>query len=465
MNVREWGEELLSYCESIVEKCKRRGVDGAEAFGMRERMAGVQLERDSIKFTSVTETFGVALRVKKDGRAGFSYTNRIENLDAVVDRALSLIEHLPRSPIKFAGPGSYMKEDRFYDRRIAALDLSEGFEMAEGAIASAKEVNGKVTVATGGVYWGEDLIAISTTEGLSRYETSTRLGVHLSTTYPYGNGLISPGYDSHVVRFLPVDLEGVGRRAAEYAVAGANPKPLERVPERVIFRQEAIGALFEFLLAPSFYGERILRGDSFYSPAVGVRPGDQIMGASISIYEDPLAEEGVNSSTMDDEGVPSRKITLVEEGTLRGYLHTLSSAAEAGVTSTSSAFRAERMSTTRNYHHPPTTMARRLYFDSRERAEDVHEEAGEAIYVHYILGAHTSNASSGDFSVSSPNVLYVKDGEVKYPVKPLMLAGNMKDLMWKIPLVGRRRKEVPGSLTAVGISTPEVVAEGLRIIT
>lgn len=465
MTMKERGEELVSLCESIVEMCRSRGADGAEVFAMRERMAGIQLERDSMKFTSVTETFGIALRVLKGGRMGFSYTNRTENIEGLIERALSVTRHLPESPINFASPGKYLREDYFHDQRIATLEMREGFEIAEEVISSAKEVSEKVTVASGGLYWGEDLIAISTTEGLSRHEVSTRLGVYLSATYPYGSGLISPGYDTQVVRFLPADVSGVGRRAAEYAVAGANPKPLERVPKKVIFRQEAIGSLFEFLLAPSLYGDKAFKGDSFYSPAGGVNLGDQIMGETISIYEDPLAREGVNSSTMDDEGVPSGRTPLVKAGVLEGYLYTLSSAAEAGAEPTSSAMRAERMSTTRNYHHPPTTIARRLYIDSKDRVNDPLKEAGEAIYVHYILGAHTSNASSGDFSVSSSNLLYVKDGEVKYPVKPLMLAGNMKELMKNICCLGGKRKEVPGSLTAVGLSTPEFVVEGVRIIT
>ncbi|MCD6383512.1 MAG: TldD/PmbA family protein, partial [Thermoplasmata archaeon] len=447
----------------VVKKAREAGAESAEAFAIRNATTGIQIERDSVKFTSSTVSSGVAVRILKEGRIGFSYTNRLDDLEGMIEEAIISSRFFPPKRMSFSSGGHFLPESTFYDDKVFSLEVEDGFEMLKDLITSAKSV-GEVSLASGGLSWGEEVVAISTTEGLSRYDAGTRIGIYAYAVHPYGEGLISPGFEMQVRRKLSVDVSVVGKGAATIALKGANPRKLERAPETVVFRPDAFSNLLEFLVSPALYGERAKRGESFYSEKMGVRVGDQIMGEEIYIYEDPLYEEGVNSSTMDDEGVPSKRVPLVEKGVLKGYLFTLSSAAESGTESTSSALRAERLSTTRTYHSPPNTSSRRFKIFSGRPVKDPLGEVDEGIYVHDLLGAHTSNAVSGDFSVSTSTLFYVKDGEIKYPVKSVMLAGNIRDAMKRILFMGDDYREIPGSLTAVGLSVPTVAVKGIRVV-
>ncbi|RLC74475.1 MAG: TldD/PmbA family protein, partial [Chloroflexi bacterium] len=64
-----------------------------------------------------------------------------------------------------------------------------------------------------------------------------------------------------------------------------------------------------------------------------------------------------------------------------------------------------------------------------------------------LMGVHTANISSGEFSVVASPAYTIKNGEIGSPVKQAMIAGNMKDLLQKVDEVGREVKKVGNVLT------------------
>ena len=74
------------------------------------------------------------------------------------------------------------------------------------------------------------------------------------------------------------------------------------------------------------------------------------------------------------------------------------------------------------------------------KREDVLDEP--AIYIHSVVGAHTANPLSGDFSVEMSNPFWVKDGALAEPVRGAMLTGNFFDLQYQVTALGKESRAV-----------------------
>jgi PmbA protein len=110
----------------------------------------------------------------------------------------------------------------------------------------------------------------------------------------------------------------------------------------------------------------------------------------------------------------------VEGGILKGFLYDSYTAGKAGISSTGSAVRA-------GYTEVPRVGIRNLVISSRDPIDLLAETKG--ILVNGVIGAHTANPISGDFSVEARNAFYVVPGETPKPIRSAMLAGNMFELL------------------------------------
>lgn len=126
-----------------------------------------------------------------------------------------------------------------------------------------------------------------------------------------------------------IDYAGVNSRAMEKAAASVRPVAVPPGAYTVILEPAAVGDLLFFLGYSGLGGRAWLDGRSFASGAIGKR----LLHPSITILDDAL--EGPAAGTpFDFEGMPRRKVLLVDKGTVRAVVHDRKTAAEAGVPST-----------------------------------------------------------------------------------------------------------------------------------
>ena len=80
------------------------------------------------------------------------------------------------------------------------------------------------------------------------------------------------------------------------------------------------------------------------------------------------------------------------------------------------------------------------------------------MYVNTVIGAHTANFISGDFSVEARNAFTVKNGQIDKPVKSLMISGNVFEMLKNITGAGTDVRKVGGTVT------PSVRVSGMSVI-
>jgi PmbA protein len=176
-----------------------------------------------------------------------------------------------------------------------------------------------------------------------------------------------------------------------------------------------------------FSADNVQRGRSRLADKIGER----IVTEDLSIFDDGTVDGGLNSAVCDDEGTASRRTSLVEDGVLKGYLYDIYTANKDGVKSTSNGFRGSFAGT-------PSVSGSNIIFDFKSHVME--DEINDAFLVTDVLGAHTANPITGDFSVEASNSFLLNDGDRK-AIKKAMISGNIYDLLADAIAVGDEVKQ------------------------
>jgi PmbA protein len=206
----------------------------------------------------------------------------------------------------------------------------------------------------------------------------------------------------------------------------------------------------EALLSPllmAFNGRLVLQGQS---PLLGTL-GEEKYDTRISIFDDGTLPMRVSSRPFDDEGVPSRRIPLVERGVVRSFMYDLQSAALSGVPSTGSAQRA--------LTSQPAIGATSIIIEPGDTTFD--EMVGginEGVIVEELMGAGQGNVMGGDFSGNVLLGYKVEHGEIVGRVKNTIVAGNVHEALSRVAAIGRETRWINGS-----VQTPPLMIDGLAV--
>ena len=192
--------------------------------------------------------------------------------------------------------------------------------------------------------------------------------------------------------------------------------------------------------------EKVVKGTS----AFGGRVGAAVAGGAVTIVDDPFLPGGCFGATFDAEGVPSVRKVLIENGVLRSYLHNSYSSRKMGIAAGGNAVRA-------SYRDLPLPGSTNLYLVPGGRTEaDLIAELGEGVYVQDIMGMHTADAISGDFSVGICG-FNVRSGEIVNPICEATMSGNIVRLLQRV-------LETGNELVFIGrCGSPAVLVEALSI--
>ena len=311
---------------------------------------------------------------------------------------------------------------------MADIGLDQCVDIAAGMIRAAKEDQGVSVTAAKFSSIVSDTIIVNSNGVLVEDRETVVLG-YVDVIIKEGDN-VSTAYDFDVARSMGMDLEAVGRRATKLARDSiASPIVVKEQVSEVLLGPYAFSDLLESTLLSSISSENVQKGRS----GLAGKLGQKIATQGLTILDDGLMAGGLGTSRSDDEGVPSKVTAIVKDGTLESFLYDSYTAGKEGRESTGNAVRA-------SYSAPPKVGARNIRLEFPR--SDVIKETKNGIYVNSVIGAHTANPISGDFSVECRNAFIVENGAITTPVKSLMISGNIFDLLKKIDAMGKDDRPV-----------------------
>ena len=424
---------MYELARKALKLAEKAGADEAEIYYAANHSTGVNFKKDDIEHAKDRFSEGIGIRAIVNGAVGFASTNSAAQIENAVEIAVTEAKVRESDPDWVSLPSNekYPTVSGIFDKKVETMELEACIESALALVEGTKEVPGTLPTS-GGFTRAKGKQLILNTNGIEIEEESTAISGFVDVITV--NGQTSTAYDFAVSRSLDIDFFALGKNAAELALKSKGGIKIEPQKTNVIFHPFAFSDIIEEALAPSIDADNVQKGRS---GLIG-KLGEELAVPELNIYDDGLIEAGIETSVSDDEGVPSQRTTVIEKGVLETYLYDSYTAGKAGVKSTGNGSRS-------SYTSAPYVGLRNFIIDYPQT--DVIADTQSGVFVNTVIGAHTANSISGDFSVEARNAFTIKDGALDKPIKSLMISGNAFDLLKQITGAGFDVRKVGGIIT------------------
>ena len=429
--------------EQLLEQAKKVAGE-AEVFSVSRSRTEALFEANRLKQVQTHETTGRALRLIKDGRIGFSASNRANGTADLVGMALEVAPFGAEARFQFP-QHEELPVVEVYDPGMEAVSEEALVELGQSLIDRVRRHTPELVCEVSVSMSSFSMDIINSRGGKATYKKSV-FGFGIEGVLIRGTDMLFVGdtesschplSDASAVAATTIEqLE----RARETATA-----PVGHLP--VILTPMGVASAFIAPLAMAINGKTVLQGAS----PLGNRKGELVFDSGFSIWDDPTIDYRPGSRVCDDEGVPSRRLPIIENGVVANFLYDLQTAALAGTISTGGA--------SRGLATLPSPAPSNIIIDNGHASfEDMLADIKEGLVVEQLLGAGQGNVLGGDFSGNVLLGYSVKNGKLEGRVKDTMIAGNIYDVLKDIGAIGRECKWLGGRLC-----TPHILCTNLAV--
>ena len=392
-----------------IDQATKSGASGARMSFSQSKSISCHFIGGRLRSTSSNRGLGYSVNVIIDGRMGSANANDLDDFDNILARATKMA-HIG-SAVHFAAypaPGEYVDVQTYCPRTeaITRQELIDACKIINDGLRSHRR---GLYVSTGGSrsVWRSLLM---TSGGVCYENKGTSWGLHGGGQRTKGTDMLHFGagrgwqelndlWDPHYIIDRAIRDLTLAKRIV--------PAPSGHMP--LLLDPGVLGAF----LSPGtdgVNGRTVAMGGS---PLAG-KIGEMILDPVFTIIDNPHRDFSGSASSMDGDGVPTARHTVVDRGVLKMFLYDLDTAAMVGAEPTG------------NGGCRPCGME---ILPGEKTHEELMASIDEGIYVKGMLGFGQGNIASGDFSANiSPGYL-VRKGEIVGRVKDTMIAGNLLELM------------------------------------
>ena len=421
-------QQVIDTAERAASTLSARGVKAYDVYVRASASTSVEVREQKLDAFEESETWGVGIRVLAEGgRMGFAFSTG--GPGAVEEAAAKAIANSAiTEPDEFnnlALPPSGYPDVSEFDEGIDGITEQDKIARAMTLEKAAVEFDARIKkVRKASASFTKAAWALVSSTGVKASARGTWFSCGIMAVAEEG-GESQMGYDfDYKRRASEIGFEKVGRGAANNAVRllGARKAPSGLFP---VLLENTVTAEFLGVLSASFSAEALIKGRSMFADKLGKR----VCGSLINIYDDGLMPGGPGTRPFDDEGVPSRRTPLVAEGVLTAFLHNSYTAKRMGAVSTGSASRA-------GFRSAPMVGGTNIYIQNGTTTpEELISSMSSGLIVQEVLGMHTANPISGDFSVGVMGQ-WVEGGKVAYPVREAAISGNVLSIFSEVEALG-----------------------------
>ncbi|MBI5805649.1 TldD/PmbA family protein [candidate division TA06 bacterium] len=267
-----------------------------------------------------TSDISISLRVDLDDRSGRSTTNQFddESLKNLAKQALlsakavTSKQELP----SMMGPQQY-REIPAFDQSSAFMEPEQRAEMVLKAVKLARQEKVELAGLVNNTLYAT---AMANSQGLFAYHNMSTLRMEITAR----SGITAGRFARTARKAGEIDPEQIAAIAIKKCLGGLNAKALEPGEYTVILEPEAVTTPLMFLSYLSFGAQAVQENLSCLSGKLG----QKLMGENITITEDAYHPLAVWAEPFDSEGMPKRKVTIIEKGVAKGPVYDLKTAAK-----------------------------------------------------------------------------------------------------------------------------------------
>lgn len=417
--------------EELIGTVLRYGGDFAEIFVEDRYSTEIELRNGNVEQARTGRIFGVGIRGFLGDKAIYAYTNDLsrENLLQVARRVGEALGEVKLKDFVLNFDIVELK-----NRHVALLkpeqvrkDVKVGY--MKRAYEAAKKYSPTI-VQVQVRYWDYDQkVLIANSEGV--YVTDNRVKTRLMITAVAAKdgqmetGFYGPGAGMGPEFLERIDVEQAGVRAARIAVRMVDAEPAPAGRMTVVISNEFGGVIFHEAVGHALEASSVARGMSVFAGKLG----QQIAAPCVSAVDDATIPNGWGSANVDDEGTPTQRTLLIENGILKGYLIDKLGSRRMGMPSTGSGRR-------QDYTFAPTSrMSNTFILPGDYHPEEIIASVEYGLYAK-TMGGGSVNPATGEFNFAVNEGYLIEKGRITKPVKGATLIGKGFEVIQNIEMVG-----------------------------
>lgn len=421
----------LAALDTGLEHAMGPGIDYADLYFQRTWQESWILEDGDVKEAGYSIDGGVGVRTLTGEKTGFAYSNQI-SADALADtgRIAAGIarsgQRLPPQAVQAAMPTR-----RYADvDPLAGLSAEDKIAMLKTADRVARAADPRITQVSASLSGVYEVVMVRASDGTLAADIRPLVRFNVSVI-AIRDGRRERGSAGGGGRYSMARLrdENVAERFAKEAVRQARVNleavdaPAGQMP--VVLGNGWPGILLHEAVGHGLEGDFNRKGSSAFAGRIGER----VAAPGVTVIDDGTLSDRRGSLSVDDEGTPSQRNTLIEDGILKGYMQDKLNARLMGMAPTGNARR-------ESYAHVTMPrMTNTCMLAGQDDPEDIVKSVKRGIYA-VSFGGGQVDITSGRFVFSASEAYLIEDGKITAPVKGATLIGNGPEVMQQVSMIG-----------------------------
>ena len=442
--------------QTVLAEALAAGGDLAEIFVEDRSSTALKLEGSKVEDVASGRDAGAGIRLISGERSSYAYTNLLteEGLKDAARAARAGMDAGDRvGPVDLrrvepgtTNPVRIPPEKVDAGHKVAALQAADDAARAAGAevrqvIASYADVRQRVLIAASDGRKAED----------DRTRVRFAVQVIAGRDGQIMTGFEAPGHSGgfELLEERPAAELGASAAAKAIRLLDAKPSPAGEFP--VVLAPGSGGVLIHEACGHGLEADTLVKNASVYANRNGERFGKDI----VTIVDDGSDGGAWGAFGVDDEGTPSQRTVLFDEGVLVGHLSDLLSAKKIGHPPTGNGRR-------QSYAHLPIVRMSNTYLlPGPDDREDIISSVERGVYAATFAGGEV-NPATGNFVFGMSEAYMIENGEIAYPIRGATLIGNGPQVLGVIDAVAADFGRKEGVCGKDGQSAP--VTNGMSTV-
>ncbi len=451
--------------ERVFGQIMTHNVDYADLYFQYSRSEGWSLEEGMVKSGSFNIDQGVGVRAISGEKTAFAYS------DDISLPALESAAQATRAIAHRGGQGATQVASRARGRELylpqdplASLADADKVKLLEKLERYAREVDPRISQVMASLAGEYEVVLIARSDGMLAADVRPLVRLSLQVIVEHDGrreqGSAGGGGRFDYAYFTDDVLRDYAAKAVHQAVTNVSARPAPAGTMTVVLGPGWPGILLHEAIGHGLEGDFNRKGSSAFSGRIGQR----VAAPGVTVVDDGTLSRRRGSLNVDDEGNPTQRNVLIEDGILRGYLQDTLNARLMGMAATGNGRR-------ESYAHVPMPRMTNTYMLNGDKdPAEIIGSVKNGLYAANFGGGQV-DIVSGKFVFSAAEAYMIENGKITYPVKGATLIGNGPDALTHVSMIGNDMSLDSGVGTCgkegqsvpVGVGQPTLRIDGLTV--
>lgn len=454
--------------DEILKTLAQKKIDDGDIYFQSCQSESMTLEEGIIKESACRYAQGVGIRACVEDKTGFAYSADIEKnaLLQAAKAAQSIALNNQEGSIAIASPSSIIVPNRYAMLNpLESMTAEQKINLLKSIDKLARQLDPRVKQVITQLIGSFETILIMNLDGRLVSDIRPLVRLNVTVVAEQNNvretGSFGGGGRIDYSAFINNNLsEFYVKQAVKQAIQNLDAKPAPAGPMPVVLGSGWPGVLLHEAVGHGLEGDFNRKGTSNFSKLLG----EQVASDLVTVVDDGTLQDRRGSLNVDDEGTPTQRTTLIENGILKGYLQDRLNARLMKTQSTGNGRR-------QSYAHiPMPRMTNTFMLPGKHTHNEIISSVKYGIYAEHF-GGGSVDITSGKFVFSASSAYLIENGKITTPIKGATLIGQGPEIMKKIKMVGDNLaldtgigncgKE--GQSVPVGVGMPTVLVEEMTV--